>query len=265
MSVARKNVLEVVLEKNFKGSFTVSDTECAKFLCKIGLDTRSGADIEGVQICPNGRGVILITLKDDVNVERFCRYDVIEVSTSGIRSILVKPAGKRDVTVSLKGLHPNTSDAIVIDYLEKFGKLVSNRVIHNTYTDGPLKGLKNGDRCYRMEVKPDVYLGSYHILDGQKIFIRYPGQIQTCARCLKSAVECKGKGIAKKCETEGGVRSNFAKYISDMWEEIGYLTERNQSDESSVKMCLFTGDVLRHISKVFSKRFGSRRNSGIFG
>ena len=173
-----------------------------------------------------------IGIKGERNVERFCRYDVIEVSTSGIRSILIKPAGKRDVTVSLKGLHPSTSDPIVIDYLEKFGKLVSNRVIHNTYTDGPLKGLKNGDRCYRMEVKPDVYLGSYHILDGQKKFLRYPGQIQTCARCLKSAVECKGKGIAKKCETEGGVRSDFAKYISDMLEEIGYLTERNQSDES---------------------------------
>ena len=48
ISAAKKNVLEVVLEKNFKGSFTVSDLECAKFLCKIGLDTRSGADIEGV-------------------------------------------------------------------------------------------------------------------------------------------------------------------------------------------------------------------------
>ena len=119
-----------------------------------------GAEIEGVQICPNGRGVIFITLKENVNIDRFCCYDVIEVSSSGIRSVLVKPAGKRDVTVNLKGLHPNTSDTLVIEYLEKFGKLISNRVIHNTYTEGPLKGLKNGDRCYRMEVKPDIYLGS---------------------------------------------------------------------------------------------------------
>ena len=160
VSVPRKNELEVVLEKNFKGSFSVSDIECAKFLFKIGIYMKSWAEIEGVQICPNGRGVIFITLKENVNIDRFCCYDVIEVSSSGIRSVLVKPAGKRDVTVNLKGLHPNTSDTLVIEYLEKFGKLISNRVIHNTYTEGPLKGLKNGDRCYRMEVKPDIYLGS---------------------------------------------------------------------------------------------------------
>ena len=234
ISVSKKNVLEVVLQKDSKGSFTVSDIECAKFLTKIGIDMRSGADIEGVQICPNGRGAIFITLKENVNIDRFCRYDIIEVSSSGIRSILIKPAGMRDVTVNVKGLHPNTSDSIVIEYLEKFGKLVSNKVIHSTYTDGPLKGLKNGDRCYRMEVKPDVYLGSYHILDGQKIFLRYPGQVQTCAHCLKSAIECKGRGVARRCVVEGGLRTDFAKYICDMdmWEEMGYLPERRETDEN---------------------------------
>ena len=47
------NVLEVVLEKESRGSFAVSDAECAKFLGKLGLDLRPGVEVEGVQIFPN--------------------------------------------------------------------------------------------------------------------------------------------------------------------------------------------------------------------
>ena len=63
---------------------------------KLGIDPRPGVHVEGAQICPNGRGVILITLKDDVAIEKFCRFDVFEVTSSGIRSVMVKPAGKRE-------------------------------------------------------------------------------------------------------------------------------------------------------------------------
>ena len=75
-----RNVLEVVLEKESKGSYRVSDIECAKFLGKIGLDVKSGGEIEGIQICPNGRGVKFITLKEQVDMSKYFRYDVIEVS-----------------------------------------------------------------------------------------------------------------------------------------------------------------------------------------
>ena len=60
--------------------------------------------MEAVQICPNGRGVILITLKQGVPIEKFCRHDVIEVTATGIRAVNIKPAGKRDVVVTIKGL-----------------------------------------------------------------------------------------------------------------------------------------------------------------
>ena len=68
-----KNIIEVILEKDNAGAFLVSDSDCARLLTKLGLDLRPGIHIEGVQVCPNGRGVIIVTLKDNVNPENFCR------------------------------------------------------------------------------------------------------------------------------------------------------------------------------------------------
>ena len=90
---ANKNVLEVTLEKDQKGSFNVSVEDCARMMSKIGIDSNIGANVESVQICPNGRGIVFITLKDTVPIEKFCHHDVIQVSQSGIRAIHVKPAG----------------------------------------------------------------------------------------------------------------------------------------------------------------------------
>ena len=227
-----RNVLEVILEKDLKGSFIVTESECAKFLSKLGLNLSSG-HVEAVQICPNGRGVLYITLKENIEISNYCRYDVIDIAPSGIRAVHVRPAGKRDVTVNIKGIHPNTKDEIVLDYLEKFGKLVTRKVVYGIFRDGPLKGLKNGDRNYRMEIKPGTNLGSYHILDGQKVTIRYPGQQQTCGRCLRIATECSGRGIAKKCEAAGGVRQDFVDYINDLWKAIDYSPNWNRQEYTS--------------------------------
>ena len=56
------NVLEVVLEKDSRGSFNVSDEDCCNLMRKLGLDQRPGIHVVGVQICPNGRGVIFLRL-----------------------------------------------------------------------------------------------------------------------------------------------------------------------------------------------------------
>ena len=178
--------------------------------------------VESCQICPNGRGVNLITLKDTIKIENFCRYDVFQVTESGIRSSLVKPAGKREVVVSMKGIHPNTRDNVVLDYLAKFGRIVTTKVVHGMFNDGPLKGLKNGDRSYKMEIKPGENIGSYHVIDGQKISLRYAGQQQTCGRCHETPQKCKGRGIARKCEAEGGIKIEFSDYILALWHRIGY-------------------------------------------
>ena len=208
-----KNILEVILEKDVRGSFIVSDQDCARLMQKLGLDQRPGVHVESVQICPNGRGVILITLKNEVAIENFCSYDAIEVTASGIRVVNVKPAGKRDVVVNVKGLHPNTKDQGVMEYLGKFGTLVTSKVIYSTFGEGPLRGIKNGDRIYKVELKPNVNIGTYHVLDGHKVTVRYPGQQQTCARCHETPQNCRGGGMARRCEAAGGVKVELSEYI----------------------------------------------------
>ena len=173
-----KNVLEVVLEKDVRGSYIVSESECADMMKKLGLDMRPGVHVEGVQICPQGRGVIFITLKKEIDITRFCRYEVLEVTRSGIRAVLVKPAVKREVIVTVKGVHPNTRDDVVLDYLGKFGKVSTSKVVYGVYSVGPLKGIRNEDRSFKVEIKPGTNLGSYHVVDGQKVTIRYSGQQQ---------------------------------------------------------------------------------------
>ena len=103
-AVWNKNVLEIILEKDVRGSFNVSEEDCAKVMGKLGLDSRPGVHVESVQICPNGRGVLLITLKKEVPIDRFCHHDVFQVTQSGIRAVQVKPSGKREVVVTLKGV-----------------------------------------------------------------------------------------------------------------------------------------------------------------
>ena len=76
-----KNVLEVVLERDGRGGFSISDSDCYKLLKKIGLDT---VKIEEIQICPNGRGVIIITLKSDVDIEQAQESLAAAMSLSGI-------------------------------------------------------------------------------------------------------------------------------------------------------------------------------------
>ena len=66
-----KNVLEVVLEKDSRGSFNVKEDECANLMRKLGLDPRPGVHVVGAQICPQGRGVIYITLKEEVEISWF--------------------------------------------------------------------------------------------------------------------------------------------------------------------------------------------------
>ena len=58
-----KNILEIVLDKDRRGAFVVSDTDCARLIRKLGVDPRPGVQVEAVQICPGGKGVILITLR----------------------------------------------------------------------------------------------------------------------------------------------------------------------------------------------------------
>ena len=49
-----KNILELILEKEERGAFSVKEEEVAKILAKIGVSLEH--HVEAVQICPNGGG-----------------------------------------------------------------------------------------------------------------------------------------------------------------------------------------------------------------
>ena len=87
-----------------------------------------------------------------------------------------------------------------MDYLSKYGTITSTKVVRPVYGDGPLKGIGNGDRMYKLELQPNSYLGTYHVIDGQRVTAKYPGQLPTCARCFGTPHTCPGKGMAKRYE-----------------------------------------------------------------
>ena len=230
-----QNILEVVLDKEKRGPFAVSEEECVRMMTKLGIDVRPGGQVEGVQICPSGRGIIFITMCKEVDLSQFCRYEALEVTSSGIWSSRVKPAGKREVVVTLRGVHPNTRDTVVISYLSRFGRMVTTKVVHEVYGAGPLKGLKNGNRSYKMEIKPGNNIGSFHIIEGQKVSVRYSGQLQTCGRCHNVPSQCMGNGFAKDCEAKGGIRVEFTDYIKDLWKRIGYSPKNDELDNHLIE------------------------------
>ena len=64
-----KNVMEILLEKDVRGAFSVNESEAARVIQKLGVDIQSHAEM--VQICPLGRNVIQVTLKQNVDMSKF--------------------------------------------------------------------------------------------------------------------------------------------------------------------------------------------------
>ena len=85
-----KNILELILEKEERGAFLVNEEDVAKILGKIGISLEH--HVEAVQICPNGRGVIYVTLKANISVDDFICHDVLEVNRAGVKVVNVKAA-----------------------------------------------------------------------------------------------------------------------------------------------------------------------------
>ena len=225
-----KNVMDIVLEKDERGAFNASDVEVARVLQKLGADLRPGVHIEGVQICPMGKNVIQVTLNKNVNIERFCNKDVLEIK-QGVRISHIRQSGKREVVLSIRGLHPNTLDETVFKYLLCLGKMEKKKVIMDTFKDGPLSGLQNGTRKYTIELRPDLAIGTTHIIDGQKVNLSYPGQKRFCFRCFKVDRDCPGKGVARDCESEGGERVFLSDHMLGFWKKINFLPDKKELPE----------------------------------
>ena len=137
-----RNVLEINLEKDSSVTFINLEAETvAKVLSNLGVDIQT--QVEAVQTCPGNSKKIFVWLKPDVNIANFCKEESLKVS-SGIRTGLIKPMDRTEVTVLIKGLNLNTPDSLILNYLYLHGKVVSGKVIYDVERSGPLNPITYG-------------------------------------------------------------------------------------------------------------------------
>ena len=232
-----KNLLEIRLDRSdFNVSFNLSQSERDHLLTRLGIDS---SHFLGISCCPEGKGVVYVTLHPTVNIQRFLNRSECFELKEGIRTGVIRPAGKKEQSVTISGLHPNTKDQAVVKYLSAHGKVsTTDRVIHHVFPGAPgsslCAGKLNGNRTYMVEVtKP---MGSYHIIDGEKVSVKYRGQKKTCARCHKTESVCPGKAMARDCNSE---RVLLSIHMGEHWEKVGYrpdTIELNDVDELDVQI-----------------------------
>ena len=188
----KRNVLEILLEKKHLEA-ELDHNNVANLLKSIGIDI--AGQVEGTQI---KNRMISVWIVPGVNIERFCREESIRV-TPGISTSSIRPAGRKDVTVSITGLDFNTPDNFIIEYLNRFGTVLDNRVIYSTYSEGPFKGKYTGERKYQADFSNSKRsMGTFHIIDGSRVKVFYRGNIKTCARCHQAAFRLSWAGYCQR-------------------------------------------------------------------
>ena len=186
-------------------------------------------------------GASLARSQSSVRMELTLR-DFVDRNASkyaGVMTKNIRPSGRKDITVTVSGLHFNTPDTLVQEYITKFGGvMVSNNVIYARHGEGPFKGKLNGDRKYQVDMTAATStMGTYHYLDGERVRVYYRGNTKTCGRCHQGPQQCRGGGIARECQAEGGTRKDLNKHMKDIWEQIGFsptsftMPERETEDE----------------------------------
>ena len=202
--------------------------EVEKVLSRIGLQS---SQFSAVSTCPEGKPLIYVTLLSHVNIDQFTKRNESYVVKPGICTTTIRPAGKRDVGVTVCALHPNTQDAAVIRYLSAHGKVnMTDPVIYDVYPGAPgsslLAGKQNNNRIYMVELHTEM--GSYHIIEGEKVSVRYRGQVRTCAKCHQVETVCSSFGKARDCEDE---RVLLSENMQQHWNKIGYKPETPEGED----------------------------------
>ena len=244
-----KNVLEVRLERQQGASFRLSQLEIETLLVKLGID---GSHFLGVSACPQGKPVVLITLHPSVDIKKFLYRNESYVVKEGVRTTSIRPASKKDVIVTVSGLHPNTRDQAVVRYFEAHGNVSKTEKITHHVFPGEVgsslcAGKLNGNRSYVMEIK--VPMGSFHIIDGEKVTIRYPGQEWSCARCHNFKRSCPGFAIARDCTAE---RVLLSSHMEAHWKQIGFKPETKAEAEvdDDLDLDIQVGQVRRNLPTI---------------
>ena len=103
-------------------------------------------------------------------------------------------------------------------------------MVHHVYPgrsgSSLLAGKLNGNRSYMVEITKQM--GSFHIIDGEKVSVRYRGQTKSCARCHQPETQCPGKGVARDCSSD---RVLLSAHMEAHWKSIGYTPDTNTGED----------------------------------
>jgi hypothetical protein len=217
----KRNVLEITIEKDKEVRVDLDPVTVARILNSIGLDI--GNQVEGYQIIYGRVCLISVWVVKGVTLDRFCQKENIIVS-KGVVAGTIRPAGRRDVIVTVAGVDFDTPDALLQEYIQKFGgKLMSQNVSYGRYSEGPFIGKINNERKYQVDFSDSkMKMGTYHFLDGARVRVYYRGNEKTCGRCHEGQSGCPGGGLAKECERKGGERRLLTDHMRKLWGEIGF-------------------------------------------
>ena len=230
----KTNTIEVRLENDQGTGCSLNIEETERLLRRLKIESKQ---FTSVQACPERKNVVYITLCNGVDMSKFIMNNNESfILKPGVRTTTIKHVSKREVNVQVFGLHPDTKDDAVIRYLNAHGQVSSkDPVIYGVYPGAPgsslLAGKRNGNRIYSVEVKKNI--GSTHIIDGEKVSIRYTGQMKTCNKCHKDASICPGKGLAKDCTAQ---KVLLSQHMLDYWNYINFKPETtNMNDEVDIE------------------------------
>ena len=158
-----------------------------------------------------------------------------------------------------------SKDQAVVKYLSAHGTVsTTEKITHHVFPGDPgsslLAGKLNGNRSYVVELK--IPMGSYHIIDGEKVSVRYSGQEWTCARCHQLKRNCPGAAVARECTAE---RVLLSAHMAEHWQKIGYKAESdtlNEVDEI-VELDIQVGRKLKENFVIPESTLTSKYNSVI--
>ena len=268
MNVSKRNktkTLEVRLENDEGYGCSLKEEEIERLLRRLNIHT---SQFTSVQACPERRNVVFITLANGIDITKFIKNSNESfILKQGIRTTTIKPVNKREVNVQVFGLHPDTKDDAVIRYMNAHGKVNAKQpVTYGVYPGASgsslLAGKRNGNRIYSMEVTRNI--GSAHIIDGEKVSVKYPGQTKTCNKCHQQSGSCPGKGLAKECSSE---KILLSQHMISYWKHINFkpeTTEMNEVDEEIDEEQAKTVDEVRNKPPINSTDTElSKRYSGV--
>ena len=219
----KRNVLEIEVEKeNEQDEIILTEETVAKLLYKIKLNV--SAHVEGYQVSfGRKKSKIEVLCKQGLDLEQFCPRESLEVE-KGVRTNYIRPAGRRDVEVTVMGLGFNTPDSLIQEYITKFGgKMVTKDVIYGKYGKGPFQGKLNGIRKYQVNfLEAKLQMGTFHILDGKKAKIFYRGNLSTCGWCQADVTKCPGGAKAKLCKEAGTKQVQLGEHMKELWNKIDF-------------------------------------------